>query len=373
MGSFSSQTPSARPVSAPATPLTLASSRAVFSQATGVHSRIVELANAGLNDEAISQDDIEFALQFNEYSPEAYYLNAIARKKGYKAAGGAGYVHAQIGIDANVCPGGCTYCTFSACNAKNASSFEHGASDFVLDTDSLVRLARAFDQANVHLISLMGTAALPFERWCEMVSVVRETVSPDMPLMVNGPDFTLEQFRTLKRAGVQAAYHARRVFEGTITNISPETRMRTISNIHASGLALMTGVEPVWQGIDVHELAQRICEQAQLRPFAMGVCGLSSVAGTHMEHITPPNNAFVQLVGSLVRLMVPRTTPIGGVGNAALVDAGTDPRNRGKGQETDWLVRDAHRVRSQLIKGGWTLAKRPSLSWYEPGGVFDIQ
>lgn len=364
---------SSNSVNASALSSSFAAPAVMESDFLGIDKRIIQLAQAGIANAILDVEDLEYALQFSEYSPEAFYLNAKAREKGYAAAQGKGYLHAQIGVDANVCPGGCKYCTFSACNAKNASSFEHGASDYVLDTDSLVRLARAFDQANAHLISLMGTAALPFERWCEMVATVREAVSPDMPLMVNGPDFTLDQARALKEAGAQAAYHARRLFEGVITKLDPKTRMQTITNIHASGLALMTGVEPVWQDIDRHELALRIAEQAQLKPFAMGACGLSSVAGTQMEGVAPPTNAFVQLVGSLIRLVVPHETPIGGVGNAAWSDAGTDPRNRGKGQETEWILRDAHRVRKQLIKGGWSLPERPSLSWYEPGGIFDIR
>lgn len=339
----------------------------------GIDQRIIEIAQAGVDDQPLSVEDIEYALQFGEYTPESFYLNAKAREKGFAAADGKGYLHAQIGVDANVCPGGCKYCTFAACNSSNAQLFEHKSADYTLDIDSLVRLARAFDQANVHLISLMGTAALPFERWLEMVHAVREAVSPDMPLMVNGPDFTLEQAQALKAAGVQAAYHARRPFEGTITNISPEVRMETIGNIRKAGLALMTGVEPVWKDMDKHELAVRIAQQAQLKPFAMGACGLSSVVGTQMAQVTPPTDAFVQRAGSLVRLVVPRSTPIGGVGNAAWTDAGTDPRNRGKGQETEWVLRDAARVKKCLVKGGWELPARPSLSWYELGGIFDIR
>ena len=88
----------------------------------------------------------------------------------------------------------------------------------------------------------------------------------------------------MNEAGATAAYHALRLGEGEITDIKPIDRRRTIRYLHAAGLQLMTGVEPVWGGIDplvavdqIHDLLPR------------GLCGLAEVLHRH----TLPGGLFL--------------------------------------------------------------------------------
>lgn len=385
--------------------------------------RIVRAAEAG---EGLDVPSAEYLLSFDPYAPETAFVNVVACQLGQRASGGLGFIHAQIGIDAKTCPGNCQYCSFAACNVRSVATHarEGGASGeeaaaeesadvasvvkatsasasaptpasapmqpaasapmpasapvqlaasaraAELPIEEIVRCARIFDRGGVHLISLMATAALDFDRLCDIVRAVREAVSPDMPILVNGPDLSLEQAHLLKEAGAQAYYHARRVFEGSITGLEPSLRYETMRNVRAAGLALMTGVEPVWEGIDAHEVAERICEIPQLDPFCTGACAISAVEGTQMANLRRPETAFMRQIGALTRLAVGDRVAVGGVGNATWVDAGTDPRNRGRGQEEEELLRSCKKARASLEDAGWKVPDRPSLSWYEEGGLF---
>lgn len=371
--------------------------------------RIVRAAEAG---EGLDVPSAEYLLGFDPYAPETAFANAVARQLGQRASGGLGFIHAQIGVDAKTCPGNCQYCSFAACNVRSMAahvreggvSGEETAAEAAVDTaveataeaaaasapmpasasaqpaasahaaelpiEEIVRCARIFDRGGVHLISLMATAALDFDRLCDIVRAVREAVSPDMPILVNGPDLSPEQAHLLKEAGAQAYYHARRVFEGSITGLEPSLRYETMRNVRAAGLALMTGVEPVWEGIDTHEVAERICEIPRLDPFCTGACAISAVEGTQMAHLRRPETAFMRQIGALTRLAVGDKVAVGGAGNATWVDAGTDPRNRGRGQEEEELLHSCKKARASLEDAGWKVPDRPSLSWYEEGGLF---
>lgn len=324
----------------------------------------MEIADAAMAGNAPSRDDLLHLLSFNPRSPEAAYAVVRAREIAEQAGNGAGLVHAQIGVDAKPCPENCRFCAFAASNLDAGAGCFTNESDEV-PLERIVEAARNFDEAGVGLISLMATAGLPFERYLEMLRAVREAVSPDMPLLANTADFTLDQAHALKAAGAQAVYHARRIREGSVTDISPDTRLQTIRNAHEAGLALMTGVEPLWEGVDNEEIADRIVEIPGFAPYCVGACTLSAAKGTEMENEKPSSKAKARLVGALVRLAVGYAAPFGGSGGIVWVDAGTDPRARGYGHGREWILSQVGKARRSLQQDEWVVAKRPSLSFFE--------
>lgn len=66
--------------------------------------RIADAANAGVPP---SRDDVMHLLSFDAYSVEAAYVCAIARQIATRACGNVGLIHAQIGVDAHLCPENC--------------------------------------------------------------------------------------------------------------------------------------------------------------------------------------------------------------------------------------------------------------------------
>lgn len=329
-----------------------------------IDQRVMTIADAAAEGTPPTRNDVLHLLSFDAYSVEAAYVCAIARQMAMKACGNTGRIHAQIGVDAYPCPENCRFCTFAALNyqADKGYSFEEAPE---VSLEHIASIARTFDEAGVHLISLMATAGLPFERYLEMVRTTRAAVSPETPIMVNTADLTLEQARALKEAGAQVAYHARRVLEGELTDIEPALREESIANIHEAGLALMTGVEPLWEGIDSEELADRIMEIPAFRPYCTGACTLSPAKDTEMEHEIPSPTSKVRYVAAIVRLVCGYDVPFGGVGGAIWVDAGADPRGRGYEPDHQYLKSLVHRARRTLAQDGWTVPDRPNASFFE--------
>ena len=327
-----------------------------------VDERVMQIADAVLEVQVPSRDDVLYLLGFGCYSVEAAYVNARARQLGMRASGGIGLIEAQIGVDALPCPENCRYCSFAAVNSGIGDD-----APAIVALDDIVASARLFDAHNVSLISLMATAALPFDRYLEMVAAVREAVAPDMAILANTRDLSLEDARALKEAGATMAYHACRCGEGYVTDIEVERRHQTMRNIRSAGLPLMNGIEPLWEEVPCEELTDRICEIPDFDPFATGACGLSGLDGSELarlaalrgETVTPSPTARVKYVGAIVRLVCGERVPFGGVGGAIWVDAGTDPRGRNKGSDEAWLARDIRVARRTLEKDGWTVPDRP--------------
>lgn len=332
-----------------------------------VDYRAMVIADAAVAGARPSRDEVLYLLTFHHHSPEAAYVAVRAREISMKAGVGQGLVHAQIGVDALPCPENCRFCTFAAMNTGADAGFETNV-DYEVPLERIAEIASHFDEAGVHLISLMATAGLPFERYLEMVRAVRRAVSDDMPIMANTGDLTLEQAKALKRSGVQALYHARRIYEGKLTDIEPEARYESIRNAREAGLAIMTGVEPLWEGVDADELVDRIMEIPSFGPYCTGACVLSAAKGTEMEHEKPSPSGKARFVGSIIRLACGYDVPFGGTGGVIWVDAGCDPRGRRHGHGRDWILSQVVKAKRTLSQDEWTVAARPSLAFFENWG-----
>ena len=328
-----------------------------------VDERVAQIADEALEGHAPSRDDVLYLLGFDGYSVEAAYVNARARQLGVQACNGIGLIEGQIGVDANPCPMNCQYCSFASVNSGAVDNGVDGEHDFEVPLDEIVRYARMLDEKGVHLISLMATAGLPFERYLQIVAAVRSAIADDQIILANTRDLSLDEARALKAAGANAAYHACRCGEGYVTGIPVERRHKTMRNIRDAGLALMSGIEPLWMEVPHDELADRILEIPSYTPFATGACGLSDVPGSKLPDFTPAPRAHIKYVAAIIRLVCGLNVPFGGVGGAIWVDAGCDPRGRGKGSSEEWIARDIRRARRELTQDGWNVPERPDARW----------
>ena len=292
--------------------------------------RVEQIADAAACGNSPTRGDIMYLLKFDAYSPEAAYVIAKAREIGMRACDGRGFVYAQIGVDETACPENCLFCSFAAINTDTAT---YDPTQVEVPLGRIVHYAKVFDSAGVDLISLMATAGLDFDRYLDMVRAVRASVSANMDIMANTGDLSLEQAQALKDAGATTAYHALRLKEGVFTAIKPIDRRRTMRHLRAAGLPLMTGVEPVWDGVSAQELSERIMDIPDFSPFCIGACSLTEVEGIDAAGKKPAKTGFVRYVGALTRLACGEEVPVGGIGGVAWVDAGCDPRNRGYGAD----------------------------------------
>lgn len=323
--------------------------------------RTVEsLVDRALAGEHLPAADVKPLLSLSSTSAEAAHIRWAAREITYRASNGMGQIYAQIGVDGLPCPGNCGFCSFAAAT----STRDHRSA--IIPTETIVEYAQAFDRAGVHLISLMATAALPFDHLLGIVKAVRSAISNDMPLLCNTGDLTFEQAQALKEAGVQACYHAHRLGEGTITAIHPAQRLETLRNIREAGLKLMSAVEPVHSETSQAELLQRMQEVASFEPYCAGVGTLTTVKGSAMEGAEPISRAHGAFLAAVFRLMVGEDVPFGtGGGNVVWSDAGTTPRARNLPVDAAALERDVARLRKELRGKEWTVPERPLPSWFE--------
>ncbi len=317
-----------------------------------VDDLIMHIADEALAGRAPERADVVRLLQLDPYSVESAYICARARELGMRACAGRGYVYAQIGVDSNPCPENCRFCSFAAVNCSKRTS-EAGPSEVPIGR--IVHYAKLFADEGVGLVSLMATVGLDFERYLNMVRAVRASVPDSLTIMANCGDLSAEQARALKSAGANAAYHALRLGEGTITDIDPVQRKLTFRHLRLAGIPLMTGVEPVWRDADVDELADRICEIAELEPFAMGACNLTPVSDADVGGRQPALNGFVRLVAAIARLTCGEAAPIGGIGGVAWVDAGCDPRERGYGADDATLRNKIAAAKRRLALDGFSV------------------
>jgi len=313
--------------------------------------RVETIADNAARGALPTRDDIAYLLGFDVESPEAAYVCEKAHEIGMRACGGRGFVYGQIGVDETACPENCLFCSFAAVNVDAAT---YDPSCVEVPIERIVHYAAVLADAGADLISLMATAGLDFERYLEIVHAVRACVPNGVDIMANTRDLTLDEARALKDAGATAAYHALRLGEGELTAIDPAERRRTIEHLRAVGIKLMTGVEPVWDGIGASELAERIVDIPGFGPFCMGSCSLTAVDGLDVGGRRPAKVSFVRYIGALTRLACGEGVPVGGIGGVAWVDAGCDPRNRGYGDDDDVLREKVASARRRLARDGFT-------------------
>ena len=245
-----------------------------------INQRIVELVDKGLAGQGLEESEIVELLQVNPYTAEGSHIRWGGWMLSRAASDGVAEIHAQIGMDASACPLNCEFCSFAACNGLRPPKLE-------MPKDEVVEYAKAYDEAGVNLMCLMVTANYDFDKFCEMGAAVREVINPEMPLMANIDDFSLEQAKKLKSAGFDAVYHVVHMGEGEITNIAPETRIQTMLNAKEAGLALSSCVEPIGTEHTPEEIARRIKQLMKLEPLSSGAGLRVAVPGIHQRRVPP--------------------------------------------------------------------------------------
>ena len=231
----------------------------------------------------------------------------------------------------------------------------------IISEEALISHLQAFDEARVDAVSLMGTAALPFGNYLNMIKIARDVLSSDIRIIVNYRDMVDNEISALEQAGATHVYHAVRIREGKITGISPERRIATIKRVQKSNMQLMNGVEPVWEPFDealANDVADAILEAVSEHPQITGSCGLCSVENSTFGG-KPPTKERVQLVASVLRLVAGQTVPYGCVGAISWVDSGADPRERGFSDSKITIINEAKKARSAKIKDGWKILSTP--------------
>ena len=323
---------------------------------------ILEKAGSG---EKLSMNEISFLYTLPANSPEAYLLRCAANRRTMELADGKAEIHAQIGVDAGPCVKSCQFCSFAKCNNPEGA-LKRTPLQAVLD------YAKAFQDAGANLILLMSSAAFPFEDLGEIGQRVREVIGPEMPMLINTRDVTLDEALFLRRAGYNGAYHASRMSEGELTDIPPSTRLETMANLTRAGLPLSFCVEPIGEEHTAQEFAEKLELHLRFRPLTGGVGRRIPVKGTKVENCRKFDQAEQARLTALYRMLDP-ATPLVGSANATLAansganlcwaECGYNPRDFSGKTEVDGVGRSVDHIARIYAETGWELRQGYSPGW----------
>ena len=327
---------------------------------------VYDIIQKGLEGKGLTREETLRLYQVPETSKEAAYLRWAGQELSWQASQGKAEIHAQIGLNSTVCSKNCKFCSFAACNGVRKGKYE-------LPLEDVLEYAKVYEEEGANLILMLTTASYKFEKLLEMVTAVREVISPEMPLLVNTDDMSLEQARQLKAAGANGAYHAVRMREGIDTTIPVEKRLQTIENLHAAGISLSTCVEPVGPEHSPEELTEATFRCIESKGVSAGVGKRIGVPGTELFDlgmITDVANANMVAVYRLaagldLRLNCSANTVMTAASgaNLAWAEVGTNPRDVVERTENGGRGASIEKARNMFLAAGWEILEGPSPGW----------
>ena len=323
---------------------------------------ILEKAEAN---ETLSMDEISLLYTLPANSPEAFLLRCAANKRAMELADGKAEIHAQIGVDAGPCVKSCQFCSFARCNNPEGELK-------LTPMRAILDYARAFQDAGANLILLMSSAAFPFEQLGEIGQRVREVIGPEMPMLINTRDLSLEEALSLRKAGYNGAYHAARMSEGEMTDIPLATRVETMENLREAGLPLSFCIEPVGEEHTAEDFVDRLHLHLRFAPLTGGVGRRIPVKGTKVENCRKFDQAEQAKLIALYRILDPRTTLVGSANatlaansgaNLCWAECGYNPRDFSGHTELDGVGRSVDYIARIYAETGWELRNSYSPGW----------
>jgi biotin synthase len=196
------------------------------------------ILSAALDGIAPSKEDCVHLLGLAEDSLEAGLVRLTADQVSRHRFGNHAVLLGQIGVETAACPGGCKFCVFG----EGHSLFEKGA----LSPAEVLERADAFTRTNkLYALFLMTMHDFDQQAFLGTVARVRASIPPATQIVINTGDFEPGYARELRQAGVDGAYHVRRLREGTDTALDPEARLATIRTIRDAGMDWYYCCEPV--------------------------------------------------------------------------------------------------------------------------------
>lgn len=292
---------------------------------------IRDLIAKSRQEEPLTHADLVQLLEVPPVSPDGLAILAEGRRISDQVTGGRAEVHGQFALDLAPCNCNCMWCSFARVNGVFTEKWRIG-------TEEAVQFARNFEAAGANAVLMMTTVHYPFGRLLEVAQEVRRALDPQTVLIVNTGDRTPQQALQMKDAGIDGAYHARRLREGIENEIDPADRLATMRALRDVGLWLGTCVEPIGPEHSADEIAELILFTASLRPAFSGAARRIPVPGTEMASRGIISELRMTQCVAITRMAMPRETrgncthepcALGALGGASLfwAEVGANPRD----------------------------------------------
>lgn len=313
--------------------------------------------------EALSRAEIISLLSVEIGSADDEYLRAAAREAAAKIAGGKGYIWCAVGMDYAPCSMNCKFCSFGEKwgIVREPRHFE---------PEQVFAHVRTYAENGAAYIVLRTTEFYDLETLFGYIPKIRAEVPGEYAIILNTGELEPADAERAKAAGVYGVYHALRLREGVDTPFDPARRVETMKNVSASGMTLISLVEPVGCEHTSAEIADsflnaaacgaKICGAMARFPVEGTPFGSSPmISGQRLAHVV----AALRLSGgSAVRdICVHKATPeaLESGANVMVVESGAIPRDSDF-SEKDWAGVDMARAREMLAASGYEISLPPA-------------
>ena len=314
---------------------------------------------------AIDYDETLYLLGLDEASPEATAVRGAANDIVRAKTGNACAMWGQIGIDVYPCEADCQFCSF----AKSTTCFtEH----VTLPVEDVVTRAKEFTKGgDLYGLWLMTMNSYDEDYYLDVVRQVRAAIPKSTLLFSNIGDTDRPFFEKLKEAGLDGAYHVKRIGEGELTDIAPERREATIRAAHEAGLRIQDCCEPIGADTPDEAIATRLFEiKARNEEYGIhdgsGVMKRNSVPGTRFEGMENEiTDMRLALIGAIQVFIMndqvdlpwfavhePNTVSLLSGGNNICAETGFNPRDTAEDTSGHHGL-DVPAVRSMFYQAGF--------------------
>lgn len=317
---------------------------------------VKRIADYCMEGKTLTHADAVYLCDVEPFTPEGHVISYVARERHFKTAGGIAEVHGQIGMDANPCPANCEFCSFAVVN--NARPNERHE----MSREAILRHAHDYYDNGANCLTLMITNSYSFDQFLGHIEAVHKEL-PDFPIMANMSDFDLAMAKEMKSVGVGSVYHAIRMGEGTINNLSVEARVRSITAAHEAGLKVSTCTELITPTCKAEDIVAALEREVSLEPESGFAGGFIAVPGTLMFDAPRYSWSRINVFGNILRLMTPEGKMPFGTGNHSWAEVGTNPRDDKNETERGGLGPDLLKSRMEFENKEWTVPFGPSKFW----------
>jgi len=332
--------------------------------------RVDQLIQKSRNREVLSREELLFLLSYPPDSPEAFSVVAEAGRISREIVGNRAEVHGQLALDLAPCTCDCKFCSFARSNKVFPQETR-------ISPEEAVGYAEYFQRQEVNSLYVMTTAQYPFEQFIEISQEIRKKLSPDIIMVANVGDQSLERAQRIRDVGYTGVYHALRMREGTDTLIPPEKRKQSIRNFQEAGLKVGTCVEPVGPEHTNEELAEAILFAASIAPAFSGAGRRIRIPGTEIEKRGIISELRLAQIVAVTRLGTPRSIKgfcthepcsLGSVAGANLfwAEIGANPRDIHEKTEQGRGLGPGI-CKNILSESEWDILEGPSVYFSGPG------
>ncbi len=258
-------------------------------------ARLVDIAEKVLDGGLPDRGEVTVLVEVLPHSAEAGYVMAMADAVTRSASGNAAEVHVQIGLNSSPCPNNCQFCAFAAMNGVFTEHAE-------LPVEEAVEVSLQAERDGANALFTMVTGDYPMGKFSEISQEIKHHLQPETVMIANVGDFGPEEGQRLREAGYSGIYHAVRMGEGVVTQMTPERRLATVRAAREAGLLVGTCVEPVGPEHTTEEVVESILLAREMRPCYSGAMRRIPVRGSSLEKFGTISEYRMAYLVAVVRL-----------------------------------------------------------------------